>query len=536
MENFPQSFEANVIAVVDTHKISSNDFLSRYTDYLVSTGVNDNITLREAVLNNMINEIILHNYDDNSKIEKNQDYRKEISWARKETILSYLKDQEIYAKISVTENELREAFKRSNIKLEVRHLYAPTRQAADELYDQLKMGISFEQLSKQGFTDSLLRDNGGYLGYISWGSTDPSFEDKAYSMNVGEISEPIKTSQGYSIIKLENRVINPLITETDFQNIKNKLERGVKISKKVPYEETYLEKIFGNNEIRFDENAIKILFDNMQNLGYKNIEVNPVSANAFCLEYNKRKFSISEIANKLAESPEFSRELLTDVKKLKSAILGLLMQEKLLSIASAKGYDTTSTVTIAFNQIANNIYLNYKRNEIIDKITVPDSELFLFYNKHISYFTSEKEMNVQEIILQDQRLVEVVNNKLKNGVDFGDLAEKYSVRKWSSVNKGEMGLSPVSKFGELKDTLWNAELGKILGPIKFDKYIGFFRVLKKEDGFPIDFSLLKNKILKAVRNEKGFTYFKKHLESLSKNIKIKVNNELLKNFNFNLAG
>ena len=145
-------------------------------------------------------------------------------------------------------------------------------------------------------------------------------------------------------------------------------------------------------------------------------------------------------------------------------------------------------------------------------------------------------MDVQEIILLDTALVKAVDNKLKDGSDFGTLAEKYSIRKWSAVNKGEMGLSPISKFGELKDTLWNSNVGKVLGPIKFDKYAGFFKVLKKTDGTPYIFSLVKEKILKAVRNEKGFPFMKKHIETLSKEIQIKVDNDLIKNYNFNLAG
>src|SRR3989304_5520701 len=193
---FPKTPPQNnqVLATVGEYKIGFQKFLDRYEDYLIFSGVQDNQQLRFSVLNNMINEIILHNYDDNSKIENNPEYKKEISWAKKETILSYLKDQEVYSKITVTDEELREAFKRANLKLEVRHLYAPTQQAADNLYDLVKMGVSFDELAKQVFTDSALQNNGGYLGYISWGDTDPNFENKAYSMKAGEISEPVKTA------------------------------------------------------------------------------------------------------------------------------------------------------------------------------------------------------------------------------------------------------------------------------------------------------------------------------------------------------
>lgn len=34
------------------------------------------------------------------------------------------------------------------------------------------------------------------------------FEDKCYSMGVGEISEPVKTDYGYHVIKLEEKLSN----------------------------------------------------------------------------------------------------------------------------------------------------------------------------------------------------------------------------------------------------------------------------------------------------------------------------------------
>ncbi len=96
--------------------------------------------------------------------------------------------------------------RRSQEKLAVRHLYAKTKKEADRLYELLQKGASFNELAKQIFTDTALQNSGGYLGYITWGDTDPAFEDAAYSLKVGEISKPVKTAQGYSIIKLDNKI------------------------------------------------------------------------------------------------------------------------------------------------------------------------------------------------------------------------------------------------------------------------------------------------------------------------------------------
>ncbi len=47
--------------------------------------------------------------------------------------------------------------------------------------------------------------NGGDLGYFSRGQMVKEFEDAAFSMEVGEVSNPIKTQFGYHLIYLTDK-------------------------------------------------------------------------------------------------------------------------------------------------------------------------------------------------------------------------------------------------------------------------------------------------------------------------------------------
>ena len=208
-----QSSDNLVVASVGQYKIYKDQFVDRYTNYLLATSIKDNIAVREAILDNMINEILLYNYDNNENLVSNSEFQKELSWVEKQSVLAYLKDQEVYAKINVTEKEIREAFQRVNEKIAASHLYAPTLEEAENLSRLLEIGVDWDNLAAQVFTDTTLRNNGGYLGYFTWGDMDPAFEDAVYSLKIGEVSKPIKTSHGYSIIRLEDRLSHPLLTE-----------------------------------------------------------------------------------------------------------------------------------------------------------------------------------------------------------------------------------------------------------------------------------------------------------------------------------
>ena len=56
---------AKVAATVGNYKILFSDYLARYEDYLIWTGLQDNMQARFAILNNMIDEVLLKKYDNN---------------------------------------------------------------------------------------------------------------------------------------------------------------------------------------------------------------------------------------------------------------------------------------------------------------------------------------------------------------------------------------------------------------------------------------------------------------------------------------
>ena len=247
----------------------------------------------------------------------------------------------------------------------------------------VKMGVSFKELAKQVFTDTALRNNGGSLGFITWGDTDPNFESVAYSLKVGEVSRPVKTAEGYSIIKVDDRIEDPFTTENEFVNRKHKLERTLKIDKKLPYEKAYLERVFDTSKVKFNEKALgSCLQRSQESQNNNNIESNHHSLKRFqylCAVQRQEIFSEGNRKQGSLKCQSINRNLVTDVKRLKAAVLGLLMQDVLLDIAKDKGYDTTSYVAETFDNLANNIYLNYKRNEVLALVPVADSEVARYY-------------------------------------------------------------------------------------------------------------------------------------------------------------
>ncbi len=74
--------------------------------------------------------------------------------------------------------------------------------AAQAAYARLKKGEDFAKLADELTEDPSGKGKGGDLGFFSEGQMVPEFDKAVFSMKVGDLSKPVKTSYGYHIIKL----------------------------------------------------------------------------------------------------------------------------------------------------------------------------------------------------------------------------------------------------------------------------------------------------------------------------------------------
>jgi peptidyl-prolyl cis-trans isomerase D len=73
---------------------------------------------------------------------------------------------------------------------------------AQEIAKKAKAGADFAALAKQYSEDESNKDNGGDLDYFGRGRMVAEFDQAAFAMKAGDISDPVKTSFGYHIIKV----------------------------------------------------------------------------------------------------------------------------------------------------------------------------------------------------------------------------------------------------------------------------------------------------------------------------------------------
>lgn len=138
--------------------------------------------------------------------------KKELEGYRRKLADSYLIDKE------VTEKLTKEAYERAKQDVEISHILfsipaTASSEEAQEIYNKA-LGVrkmigkkSFEEVAKEFSDDESVSKNGGYIGFINVLFPDGYYnlETAAYELPLNTLSEPIRTSAGYHILKVHSR-------------------------------------------------------------------------------------------------------------------------------------------------------------------------------------------------------------------------------------------------------------------------------------------------------------------------------------------
>lgn len=119
--------------------------------------------------------------------------------------LNLLQEKALVDGVKISDADAQKAYDRTKTELKASHILVADEATAKKIEKQLKADPSkFAALAKKNSTDTETAKKGGELGWFGPDKMVDEFTDAAYSLKKGEISEPIKSTYGYHIIKLEN--------------------------------------------------------------------------------------------------------------------------------------------------------------------------------------------------------------------------------------------------------------------------------------------------------------------------------------------
>ncbi len=195
----------------------------------------DNEQGRSAILEQLIaNKLFLLDAQKNL-YEYNDAFKAQMERVKEDMLINFAASKALEDVKPATDDEVKKYYDDNKDKftkgesVNASHILVDSEEKANEILAKINAGeISFEDAAREN-SSCPSSENGGNLGEFTRGQMVPEFDEAVFSMNVGEVSAPVKTQFGYHLIKLVSK--NEASTY-DFEEIKGQLSQMVNDEKK----------------------------------------------------------------------------------------------------------------------------------------------------------------------------------------------------------------------------------------------------------------------------------------------------------------
>lgn len=160
----------------------------------------------KKIAGELVNQELLYLDAMEKGLEKEENFKIELEKVKKNILKQYAINKLLSDIIATEEeivefyNEHKEYFKTPET-VRASHILVSEEKKAKEISDEIKNGLSFEEAASR-YSTCPSKQNGGDLGEFTKGKMVPEFEETAFSIEEGIVSEPVKTQFGYHLIKV----------------------------------------------------------------------------------------------------------------------------------------------------------------------------------------------------------------------------------------------------------------------------------------------------------------------------------------------
>ena len=305
----------------------------------------------------------------------------------------------------------------------------------------------FEKASRVYSDDGAANRNGGRLGWVSWGSTVPVFEEFVFNSPVGSVVGPVETDFGYHLVYIED--VRPssysFLNNDEYldQVLLRSSSRDIGVLRELS--SYYDSLVLSEKGVVFNDSLITSLFNSFS-FDLKKSKGDLVSVlkttkndGVVCV-YNNKGLGVNWFVSQLESYPPSNRPTITTIDSFYKTLRTLLLQKAAYDYGVLKGYDKKELYLKGLLSYKKDLLYALFFKNLVNSVPPPDSlEVKKYYDLHKKEkYKTARSLKLQEVRVDSWSLADRLLGLYIEGASFEGLAKEFSLS-WDSEKQGLIG-------------------------------------------------------------------------------------------------
>ncbi len=294
---------------------------------------------------------------------------------------------------------------------------------ADSILQQIRAGADFGEMAKKYSADNGSAPQGGDLGFFARRAMVKDFDEAAFRLDAGEVSEPVKTSFGFHLIKVTSKMV-----QTAFEAEKEELK---KIFRQTRYQAEYdslISKLRKKYNYKQDNSTFAYILDTSDSVKFGSAHPSIEELKNSSIFYIDGKgISAADFMNRLDENADFQNKLINSESlslAVNSVSADYLLEEEALSLEK-----TNHEFADLMKDYRNGIYIfKLQEEEVWNKIEIDSVKLYDYYLTTKDKYVWSDRVTFKELFARKDSSIQHYYSLLQQGENFDSLVVRYTER------------------------------------------------------------------------------------------------------------
>ncbi len=330
---------------------------------------------------------------------------------------------------------------------------------ADSLLARIRNGEDFATLAIENSEDPGSKPNGGDLGFVERRMMVKEFDEAAFNLEIGEVSDVVKTNFGFHIIKVTDKKPYPSFEE-DRENLKKMFERQSYQLKRGEL----VDSLHNKFNLKINEETVNFIISNSDSI---KLDAEHPKLSEFkdkpLFTYANKTVTTGEFFEKVADKKEFYKKLINE--NILNGAIKAVSEDYLLKEEAFNLEKTDAEFAELMEDYRNGIFIfKLQEEEVWNKIELDSTKLYDYYLKTKDNYKWNDRVSFVEIFSAKDSLINIYYDQLKTGANFEELASSFTERLAMKEKGGVYPLNEIKKSDDIKTSNLYDEASKLKNP------------------------------------------------------------------------